>query len=46
MEADFALIKADKYGMEMLKIFDFGNWIKSKILNLSFGKIVRGTWPA
>jgi len=41
MEADFALIKADKYGMEILKIFDFGNWIKSKILKLSFGEIVR-----
>jgi len=40
MEADFALIKADKYGMEILKIFDFGNWIKSKVLKVSFGKIV------
>jgi hypothetical protein len=41
IEADFALIKADKYGMGILKIFDFGNWIKSKILKVSFGEIVR-----
>ena len=40
MESDFALIKADKYGMEILKIFDFGNWVKSKILKVSFSKIV------
>ena len=40
LEADFALIKADKYGMGILKIFDFSNWIKSKILKVSFGKIV------
>lgn len=40
MEADFVLIKGDKYGMEMLKTFDFGNWIKSKVLKISLDKIV------
>lgn len=40
IEADFALIKADKYGMEILKFFNFGNWIKSKIFKISLAKIV------
>ena len=41
MEANFALIKAVKYGMGIIKIFNFGNWIKSKVLKLPFGTIVR-----
>jgi len=39
IEADFTAIKTDKYGMGMIKIFDFSNWIKSKILQLPMDEI-------